>query len=233
MQFEAVIFDLDGTLTSFNLDYKALRAEVKSHLNKRGVPNSVLTLKETIFEMLQKAEVFFKNATKTNEVFIEVQQEALAIAERFELEAASSTNLMSGANDALKALKQMNVKIGLCTINSQKATNKILQRFKIASFFDAVIPREMVRFVKPNSEHYEKALEMLKINPEATLIVGDSSSDMQSAKEAKTIAVGVPTGVSTVQQLIQNGADYIITSIADLPVLIEKLNKEKSSEAKQ
>lgn len=233
MQFEAVIFDLDGTLTSFNLDYKALRAEVKSHLNKRGVPNSVLTLKETIFEMLQKAEVFFKNATKTNEVFIEVQQEALAIAERFELEAASSTNLMSGANDALKALKQMNVKIGLCTINSQKATNKILQRFKIVNFFDAVIPREMVRFVKPNSEHYEKALEMLKINPEATLIVGDSSSDMQSAKEAKTIAVGVPTGVSTVQQLIQNGADYIITSIADLPVLIEKLNKEKSSEAKQ
>jgi len=233
MQVEAVIFDLDGTLTSFNLDYKALRAEVKSHLNKRGVPNSVLTLKETIFEMLQKAEVFFKNATKTTEVFIEVQQEALAIAERFELEAASSTNLMSGANDGLKALKQMNVKIGLCTINSQKATNKILQRFKIVSFFDAVIPREMVRFVKPNSEHYEKALEMLKINPEVTLIVGDSSSDMQSAKEAKTIAVGVPTGVSTVQQLIQNGADYIITSIADLPVLIEKLNKEKSSEAKQ
>lgn len=233
MQVEAVIFDLDGTLTSFNLDYKALRAEVKSHLNKRGVPNSVLTLKETIFEMLQKAEVFFKNATKTTEAFIEVQQEALAIAERFELEAASSTNLMSGANDALKALKQMNVKIGLCTINSQKATNKILQRFKIVNFFDAVIPREMVRFVKPNSEHYEKALEMLKINPEVTLIVGDSSSDMQSAKEAKTIAVGVPTGVSTVQQLIQNGADYIITSIADLPVLIEKLNKEKSSEAKQ
>lgn len=233
MPIEAVIFDLDGTLASFNLDYKTLRAEVKSYLNKRGVPESVLTLKESIFEMLKKAEIFYKNATKTDEVFMEVQKEALDIAERFELEAASNTNLMPGANDALKALKSMNVKIGLCTINSQKATNKILQRFKIAGFFDVIVPRDLVKYVKPNSEHYEAALKMLKTAPESTIVIGDSSTDMQSGKEIKAIAVGVPTGVSTMQQLMHNGADYIITSIGDLPLLIEKLNKEKEAEARQ
>ena len=233
MPIEAVIFDLDGTLASFNLDYKTLRAEVKSFLNKRGVPDSVLTIKESIFEMLKKAEIFFKNASKTDEVFIEVQKEALAIAERFELEAAANTSLMPGTNDALKALKSMNIKIGLCTINSQNAANKILQRFKIAGFFDAVVPRDLVRNVKPNSEHFETALKMLKTPPESTLIIGDSSTDMQSAKEIKAIAVGVPTGVSTMQQLMHNGANYIITSLGDLPLLVEKINKEKEAEAKQ
>jgi phosphoglycolate phosphatase len=234
MQIEAVIFDLDGTLASFNLDYKALRAEVKSYLNKRGVPSSVLSTQESMFEMLKKAEIFFKNASKTEEVFVEVQKGALAIAEKFEFEAALSTSLMSGATDALKALKRMNLKIGLCTINSQKATNYILQRFQIASFFDAIVPRDLVRFVKPNPEHFETALKMLAVQPESTVVIGDSSTDMQSAKEVKTVAVGIPTGISTVQQLMQNGANYIITAISDLPILIEKINKEKdASEAKQ
>ncbi len=225
MAIEAVIFDLDGTLANFNLDYKTLRAEVKSYLQKRGVPASVLSSRETIFEMLQKAEIFFKHASKSDEVFIEVQKEALAIAEKFELEAASSTGLLPGALETLKALKRMNLKIGLCTINSQKATNYILQRFQIADYFDAIVTRNMVRFVKPNPEHFEAALKQLNAQPTDTIVVGDSNVDMQSAKELKTIAVGIPTGTASLKQLTHHGANYIITAISDLPCLVEKINK--------
>ncbi len=225
MTIEAVIFDLDGTLASFNLDYKTLRAEVRSYLQKRGVPLSVMSTQESIFEMLKKAEIYFKNASKTDEVFVEVQKEALAIAEKFELEAASSTSLLPGTLETLKTLKRMNIKIGLCTINSQKAASYILQRFQIAGFFDAVVPRDLVRYVKPNPEHFETALKMLNVQPESTLVVGDSTIDMQSAKELKTIAVGIPTGTATFEQLTSNGANYIITAISDLTVLIEKINK--------
>jgi len=48
---------------------------------------------------------------------------------------------------------------------------------------------------------------------------------MQSAKELKAIAVGLPTGLSTMEQLMNNGANYIITSLTDLPVLIKKINE--------
>jgi HAD superfamily hydrolase (TIGR01509 family) len=224
MTIEAVIFDLDGTLASFNLDYKTLRAEVKNYLQKRGVPASVLSNKESIFEMLKKAEIYFRNASKTDEVFVEVQKEALAIAEKYEMEAASSTSLLPGATETLKALKRMNLKVALCTINSQKATNYILQRFQIAGFFDVTVPRDMVRYVKPNPEHFELAIKKLGSHAEATVVVGDSGVDMQAAKESKTIAVGIPTGTATMQQLMSDGANYIITAIADLPVLIEKIN---------
>lgn len=225
MPIEAVIFDLDGTLASFNLDYKTLRAEVKNHLQKRGVPESVLSQRESIFEMLKKAEIYFKNASKSNEVFVEVQKESLAIAEKFEFEAASSTSLIPGALETLKSLKRMNIKIGLCTINSQKAASFILQRFQIAEFFDAVVTRDKVKYVKPNPEHFETALTMLGVRPESALVVGDSSIDMQSAKELRAIAVGIPTGMATLEQLTQNGANFIITQISDLTCLVEKINK--------
>ena len=64
MVVEAVIFDLDGTLANFNLDFKALRSEVRSYLMRIGVPASVLSVNESIFEMLTKTEIYVKNNGK-------------------------------------------------------------------------------------------------------------------------------------------------------------------------
>jgi HAD superfamily hydrolase (TIGR01549 family) len=230
MNVKAVVFDLDGTLVGFNLDYRALRAEVRGCLAKRGVPASVLSLQENIFEMLKKTEIFVRNSGKSAEEMAVIRSEALGIAEKYELEAAMSTGLLSGAVETLKALKQTGLKIGLFTLSSDKAANYILQRFKLGDFFGVTVPRNKVNFVKPNPEHLEIALKVLGVAAEETVVVGDSNVDMQSARELKAIAVGLPTGVSTVEQLMRNGANYIITSITDLPVLIEKINKAQAEQ---
>lgn len=226
MHVKAVIFDLDGTLANFNLDYKTVRAEVKSYLVKRGVPASALSVKESVFEMLRKTEIFARNSDKPAKFLEEVRSESLAMTEKYELEAAASTSLMPGAVETLKALRRMNLKIGLCTINSEKAVNYILNRFGIADLFDITVPRNKVNQFKPHPEHIETALKALGTSATDTVIVGDSVTDMQSAKELKAVAVGLPTGVSTMEQLMRNGANYIATSITDLPFLIEKISKD-------
>ncbi|MGD0996333.1 MAG: HAD family hydrolase [Candidatus Bathyarchaeia archaeon] len=222
---EAVIFDLDGTLANFNLDFKTLRAEVRSYLMRIGVPASVLSVNESIFEMLIKSEIFVKNNGKPSEAFEEIRSQALAIAEKYEMEAASTTSLLPGANETLKELKRINLKMGLCTTSSEKAANYILQRFKIEDYFQIVVARNKVKYVKPNTEQFEVALKALGASLQTAVIVGDSVVDMQSAKKLKAIAVGLPTGMSTMEQLMNNGANYIITSLNDLPVLIKELNK--------
>ena len=225
MTVRAVVFDLDGTLASFNLDYRTVRADVRSLLVKRGLPASVLSTNESIFDMLKKAEIFLKNNSQSKKAIEEILGKALAIAEKYELEAAKSTSLLPGVTETLKILKKMGLKIGLFTINSEKSTNYILKRFRIASFFDAVIPRNSVKYVKPNSEHLEAALKALGINPDEAIVVGDGASDMECARELKAIAVGLPTGVSCPKELISSGANHIVTSIIDLPILIDEINK--------
>ena len=190
------------------------------------VPVSVLEVNESIFEMLKKAEIFIKNSSKSAEAFEEIRTQALVIAEKYEMEAAASTSLLTGAVETLKDLQKMNLKMGLCTTSSEKAVNYILQRFKIDGFFKVVVPRDKVKYVKPHTEQFELALKTLSVRPKATMIVGDSVVDMQSATELKAIAVGLTTGLSTTEQLMDNGANYIITSLTDLPVLIKKINKE-------
>jgi putative hydrolase of the HAD superfamily len=225
MAVKAVVFDLDGTIASFNIDYKAVRADVRNFLIKRGLPASVLSINESIFEMLKKTEIFMKNNGKSEKAFMDIRTKVSEIAEKYELDAAKTTSLLPGILEILKALKKMNLKIGLCTINSEKSTNYILKRFTIAEFFDAVTPRDGVKYVKPNTEHLEATLKALGVNPEETMVVGDGVSDMKCARELNAIAVGLPTGVSSPKELVNSGANYFITSITDLPTLIGYINK--------
>ncbi len=101
-----------------------------------------------------------------------------------------------------------------------------MQRFKIADFFEVVVARDKVKYVKPSTEQFELALKTLNVRPKTAVIVGDSVVDMQSAKELKAIAVGLSTGVSSIDQLKKNGANFVVTSLTDLPTLIKEINKD-------
>jgi len=228
MVVRAVIFDLDGTVASFNLDYRKVRTLVKGYLTEKGVPSSLLSLDESVFEMLRKTEVWARSLDKPVEFVEETRREALAATEGYELEAAETTTLMPGVVDVLKALRGMGLRIGLCTINSAQSVNRILERFGIAGMFDVTVPRNHVRHVKPDPEHLEAALKVLDALPGETVVVGDSRVDMQSARALGAVAVGLPTGVSTVEQLMNGGADYILTALTDLPLLIDRLSKKPS-----
>ena len=225
MAVKAVVFDLDGTIASFNLDYVTVRADVRSYLIRAGLPGSILSTNQSIFEMLKMTEIFLKNNGKSDRAVGKVKNEALAIAEKYELEAAKTTGLLSGAVETLEALKKMSLKIGLCTINSEKSTNHILKRFGISKFFDAVTPRNKVKYVKPSPEHLKATLKALHVNPKEAILIGDGTRDMQCARELDVIAVGLPTGVSSEKELIAAGASYFIPSIRDLPRLVETINK--------
>ncbi len=222
---KAVIFDLDGTIAAFNLDYKALRAEAKSYLMKKGVPASLLSIKENIFEMLTKTELFVHNAQKPAGTMEEIRKEVLQLAEKFELEASAQTSLIPGSLETLKELRAMGLKIGLCTLNSLNSTKLILKRFKLTPYFDTVVTRNQVSNYKPNPEHCNVAVAKLGVAASETVFVGDSPTDMQAAAEAKATAVGLSMGTFTKRALMNQGANFVITSITDLPLLIEGINK--------
>jgi HAD superfamily hydrolase (TIGR01549 family) len=226
MTIKAVVFDLDGTLATFNLDYTTVRAEARSYLIKTGLPASILATNESIFDMLKKTEIFLKNNRKPTRTLNKVRDQVSAIAEKYELEAAKTTELLSGVIETLEALKKMSLKIGLCTINSDRSTKYILKRFNISKFFNAVTPRDKVKYVKPNTQHLEATLKTLHANPKETILVGDSPRDMHCARELGVIATGLSTETNSKKELTDAGANYLITSITDLPTLVQTINRK-------
>ena len=226
MTIKAVIFDLDGTLVKFNIDYKTVRAETKQTLIKEGFPASIFSLDESIFDMLQKAQVYMKNNGKKPAEMTKIRETIFKLAERHELEAARTTEPLPGATETLKMLKKTRLKLGLFTINCTTATDYILKQLQLERFFKTVATRDCVQTVKPAPEHLATVMKKLGTKPQETIIVGDGTSDMKSAQEIKAVGVGITTGVATPEALTRAGATYLITSLTDLPTLINQLNQE-------
>ncbi|MDH5595895.1 MAG: HAD family hydrolase [Candidatus Bathyarchaeota archaeon] len=220
----AVILDLDGTIVDFNLDYKSVRAEVIQLLTKQGFPSSIFSMNESIFSMLKKAEIYMKNNDRGERDAARVKEAVLSVANCHELEAAHTNSLMPGIPETLKTLKRMNLKTAIFTVNGEKSTNYILNRFRLTSFFDATITRESVSAVKPDPAHLEAALRALNVEPKEAVVVGDSKWDMRCARELNVVAVGVVTGISSPKELMRAGATYLTSSLTDIPTLIQQLN---------
>jgi len=222
-KIKAVIFDLDGTLVEFNLDYKAMQGEVREYLTDIGVPTSLLSTKETIFEILKKAEIFLQNSQSSYSLH-KMRTEVLTIIDKYELEAARNTFLLPGVRETLRNLKRLNIRIGLFTLSGDKSVNFLFKRFKLENFFSVIVPRNKVNYVKPNPEHLKTALKILNVTPAETIVIGDGITDITTAKELNVKAIGLTTGISTKEQLIKYGANHIIASITELVPFIEKIN---------
>ncbi len=221
-----VIFDLDGTLIAFNLDIKACRTDVIKYLTKQGLPRSLFSLKESAFDMLVKVEKYLVTEGREKQEFVKFRKMVFSIVERFELKAAKMTKMFAGIPETLQTLRDMKLKIALCTISGEKATSYLLKRFHLEQFFDAVITRESVRGVKPHPAHLEAALDALKIRSHEALLVGDSVKDMECARQLEVLAVGVATGISSIEELSRSGAHYLASSANDIPTLIRRLQKK-------
>jgi len=222
----AVIFDLDGTLVDFNFDYKTVRAEVIRLFVKQGFPSSIFSIRESVFDMLKKAEIYMRNNGKGKREVARVKETVLSLVDSYELEAARSTNLLPGVLEALKVLRKMGLKMAVFTLSGKKSTDYILRCFRLVPFFDAVVTRESVLAVKPDSIHLETVLKMLNVEPKEAMVVGDGVSDMKCARELNVIAVGVTTGISTPKELTRAGANYLASSCIDLPILVQQLNEQ-------
>ena len=223
---KAVIFDLDGTLVTFKLDIKACRTEVIQYLTEQGFPRSLFSITETAFDMLLKAKKHLKTEENGNQEFAKIEETVFSIVESFELEAARTNQMFLGIPETLKALRDMNLKIALCTISGEKATSYILERFNLAPFFDAVVTRESVSEVKPHPAHLEAALDALKVRSQEAVLVGDSVKDVACANHLKVLAVGVTTGLSSMENLTRSGAHYIASSANEIPILMEQLQNK-------
>ena len=224
----AVIFDLDGTLKEFNLDIKGCRTKIINLLTQEGFSRSLFSLNESAFDILKKVKNSPITEDGKKQDFAKIEDMVFSVVEDFELEAARTAKMFAGIPETLKALRDMKLEIALCTISSEKVTSYILKRFHLEQFFDAVITRESVFEVKPHPKHLEAALDALKVRSQEAVLVGDSVKDIECAIQLNVLAVGVTTGLSSIEELTCSGAHYIASSANDIPILIQQLNSKNS-----
>jgi HAD superfamily hydrolase (TIGR01549 family) len=124
--------------------------------------------------------------------------------------------------ESLKELKK-DYKLALVTNCEKIEANLLLKSSKIPKkIFDIIILANQVRYPKPWPDEIFKAERLAHVKSD--IHVGDSIYDILAAKKAKAMSIAVLTGQTPKKLLEKYKPDYIIKSVAYLPILLKSLD---------
>ncbi|WP_420961724.1 HAD-IA family hydrolase [Brucella sp. IR073] len=111
--------------------------------------------------------------------------------------------------------------IGMVTGKSRRGVRRVLEAQGFADHFLVVRTADDC----PSKPHPAMVLEASSeagFDPRDALVVGDAIYDMQMARAAGALAVGVSWGYHTPKALRESGADHVLAVPADLLALLEE-----------
>ena len=208
---EAILFDYDGTLAIFNLDFAAMRRHLHTFTVAQGIsPQELHGL--DILEMLAWATGWL--CQYSPEQADRYARDAEQLIQDMEVEAARSSGLLPGVPELLTALRQEQIGVGIVTCNCDAAVRVTFPH--IDTYCQAFMPRNRVTQVKPHPAHLQAALDCLGTTPARAIMVGDGAMDIQAGKALGMFSIGVLSGNSSRAKLLAHGADLVLASVADL-----------------
>jgi phosphoglycolate phosphatase len=132
--------------------------------------------------------------------------------------------LFSGARDILHELSQMDhVLLGVATGKSRRGVDVLFEREQLADYFVAVQTADDAPS-KPHPGMIENAMRQTGVSPHNVLMVGDTTYDIEMARNAGVGAIGVRWGYHEDERLEQAGAHRMIDEFGDLHDLLPRIS---------
>jgi len=130
--------------------------------------------------------------------------------------------LYPGAVEILDTLAAAGWVLGVATGKSSRGLMATLDSHGIRERF-ATLQTADLGPGKPHPDMLRRAMAEAGVEPEYTAMVGDTSFDMEMARRAGTVAVGVAWGYHPEEQLHTAGAHAVIQEFAELPETLDDL----------
>lgn len=188
--YDAVIFDMDGTLIEPLLDFKEVRRIL-------GVGDS-----EGIIEAIDARPE--PQRTEAHRRLLE-----------FEISAAREARLLDGAAEVVGAVRRAGLKTALLTRNAGEAMRIVLSTFADLRF-DLAWSREDGP-VKPDPAGMLRACQAMGVRPGRTACVGDFHYDISAANGAGAVSIFLARGR---KPHWASEADFVIEHLRELTGLL-------------
>jgi phosphoglycolate phosphatase len=211
---KTIIFDLDGTLIDSLEDIALCMNTVLKELD---LPTYEINAYK--YFVGGGVSVLVDNVLKDLNIDLKTQIKE-TISEKFkviyDLKLHDKTKPYEGIYDLLDELVKLDYKIGILSNKPHEATlahvNSLFSKYKIQEIHGQKSHVEK----KPNPTAAIQIANSFKTPCEEIYFIGDTMIDMQTAKNAKMIGVGVLWGFRDEKELRDNGATFIVKHPLDI-----------------
>jgi phosphoglycolate phosphatase len=212
----ALIFDLDGTLIDSERDLVDATNAMLRELSCAELPPA------TISSYIGHGAAKLCASALGPGVTTQQQAEALQIFLRhYEAHKLDYTRAYPGVPEALESFSQANIPMAVLTNKPTQLSVLILEGLGLARYFSVVYGGDSFAAKKPDPAGVHKILEQFKVAPSDTLFIGDSEVDIQTARNAGTIAATVNHGFGQ-HDRAAHPADLYVDRLIELAPLLRR-----------
>ena len=210
MQYQAVVFDMDGVI----FDTERLVIEFwKEVAKKHNIPN----VEHTCIQCLGA------NRVRTREIFLENYGADFP----FDPYRAEVTELFNthykgvplptkpGVRELLNYLQEQDIKVGLASSTAQHLVRDEIGTAGLLPYFQTLVCGDMVEHSKPAPDIFLKACEILNADPTKSIAIEDSFNGIRSAHCAGMTPIMVPDQVQPTDE-IRTLAFHVMPSLLDV-----------------
>lgn len=212
--YQAILFDLDGTLTEPKI---GITKSVQYALAKFGiVENDLDKLVPFIGPPLLESFQEFYGLT--------VEQARSAITyyrEYFSTKGMYENGVYAGIPQLLSQLQAQGKKLVVATSKPTIFSEQILKHFNLAQFFSAIVGSNLDGSRIEKTEVIEAAIAHLgDISKEEILMVGDRKHDLIGARNNGIDCAAVTYGYGSLEELKSYSPNYLVHSVKELGELV-------------
>ena len=177
-QFDAVIFDLDGTLVDSMWVWQKVD---ETFLGNLGIDIPSDMNKDLEGKSFTETAIYFKERFNLKMSIEEIKKSWNEMGWEFY---TNQVSLKTGVEEFLKILSKQGVKMGIATSNSIELVRAVLKALDIEQYFMQIRTSCEVGKGKPFPDIYLKVAEDLKVEPCRCLVFEDIPNGIRAAKNA-------------------------------------------------
>ena len=177
-----ILFDLDGTLVDTAPDLILAHNHV---MKKFGYPTKTIDdLKNAVGQgakaMMAKAHGEWKWFDE--KIKNEMTDEFISF---YGKNILNESTLINGVKDFLNWCKKENISMAVCTNKTEYLAIDLLKKIGIYDYFEYVAGYNTFEYCKPDPRHLTTVIEILDGDKNKSIMIGDSESDANAAKDAE------------------------------------------------
>lgn len=224
-RFQLVAFDLDGTLVDSAPDIAGAVNAMLAEFDRP--PRSV----DEVRHFLGNGVEWLTRRALTGELWAEPDPALLAPAHErllfhYSRINGEGTRVYPGVFETLDVLHRAGVTAACLTNKNRRFTEPLLAALDLADRFEVVVCGDDLPEKKPDPAPLQQVMSRAGADADRTLMVGDSVTDVRTARAAGTAVAGVTYGYNHGEPIAAADPDWVVDSLTEIRTILRGIDRQ-------